>query len=133
MIEMLIVITIMAILATFAYPSFTTATENADENVHRAMIRNIRIQIELYQVHHGGSIPNLIQSWDEMTKPTIYKGRTYGPYLSETPMSHKRSNVLDGLNVDPPERCGFVYDYRGGSGTGMIWATNGSGKKLYKW
>jgi prepilin-type N-terminal cleavage/methylation domain-containing protein len=132
-IELMIVITILAIMATLIYPHFQYATDNADDNVHIQQLRMIRMAIQIYQIQHGGNLPNLLASWDDLTEPSTYHGHTYGPYLQDVPKNHKRSNVFDGNSVDPPTEYGYVYDYRGGSGTGGIWQTNGSGKKLYKW
>src|SRR5438128_9166961 len=132
-IELMIVITILGILAALVYPHFEYATENADDNVHLQQLKMIRMAIELYRIQHGGNIPDLISSWDDLTKPSIDHGHTYGPYLADVPKDHKRSNVFDGAQVDPPAKYGFVYDYQGGKGSGGIWATNGSGENLYKW
>jgi prepilin-type N-terminal cleavage/methylation domain-containing protein len=132
-IELLIVICILGILGALVYPHFEYATENADENAHRQQLRMIRMAIQMYQIQHGGKIPDLLTNWDDLTKPSLYRGHTYGPYLQYVPRSHKRSNVFDGFKVDPPDKYAFVYDYHGGGGSGEIWATNGSGKKLYKW
>jgi len=132
-IELMIVITVLGILGAIVYPHFQYASEDADENAHRQQLRTIRMAIQLYTIQHGGHIPNLLTNWDDLTKTSTYRARTYGPYLTKTPVNHKRSNVFDGYNVDPPDRYGFVYDYHGGVGTGDIYATNGSGKKLAKW
>jgi len=85
------------------------------------------------RVQHGGDLPNLLNNWDDLTKVSTYRGHTYGPYLLKVPRNHKRSNVYDGNKVEPPTPHGFVYDYRGNAGTGMIYATNGAGRKLRKW
>ncbi|HEV8377825.1 MAG TPA: type II secretion system protein [Tepidisphaeraceae bacterium] len=132
-IELMIVITLLGILAVMVYPNFEYTTENAHENVHKQQIKMIRMAIELYRIQHGGNLPNLVVNWDDLTKQSIYKGHMYGPYLANVPKNHKRSNVFDGPQADPPDKYGFVYDYQGGMGTGGIWATNGSGEKLYKW
>jgi general secretion pathway protein G len=131
--EMLIVVTVLGIMGTLVYPHFNYVTENANENAHRQQLRMIRMAIQMYRIQHGGNVPNLVASWDELTQTSTYKGRTYGPYLNRVPKNHKRSNVFDGYNVEPPDHYGFVYDYRGGGGTGEIWVTNGSGKKLRNW
>src|SRR3954470_2249056 len=78
-IELLIGITILAIMATLVYPHFQYATDDADENVHKQQLRMIRLAIQMYQIQHGGEIPNLIASWDDLTKTSLYIGRTYGP------------------------------------------------------
>jgi prepilin-type N-terminal cleavage/methylation domain-containing protein len=132
-IELMIVICILGILGALVYPHFEYATDEADENVHKQQLRIIRMAIQMYQIQHGGNIPDLLSNWDALTKTSLYRGHTYGPYLDTVPKSHKRSNVYDGFKVDPPEKYGFVYDYHGGGGSGDIYATNGSGKKLYKW
>jgi type II secretory pathway pseudopilin PulG len=133
LIEMLLLISILAVLATIAFPHFKEMHTEADDNAHRAQLELIRGAIVRYRIEHGGALPNLIASWDDLTKPTLYRGKTHGPYLARVPRGHKRTTVFDGLKVEPPTPHGFVYDYRGGSGTGMIWATNGSGTKLRKW
>ena len=132
-IELMIVITILGILAALVYPHFEYATDDADENVHKQQLRMIRMAIQMYQIQHGGQIPHLLTGWDDLTKTSVYKGHSYGPYLLDVPINHKRANVFDGYNVDPPDRYGYVYDYQDGAGSGDIWMTNGSGKKLYKW
>ena len=133
-IEMMIVICILGIMGAIIYPHFQYSSDNADENVHKQQLRMIRMAIQLYRIQHGGELPHLLDSWDDLTKTSVYKGRTYGPYLSAVPINHKRANVFDGYNIDPPDdRYGYVYDYHGGAGSGEIWMTNGSGKKLYKW
>ena len=135
-IEMMIVISILGIFGALVYPYYQYSTDDADENVHKQQLRMIRMAIQMYQIQHGGQIPDLITSWDPLTKTAIYKDHTYGPYLTDVPINHKRANVMDGFNVDPPgnnDRYGYVYDYHNGSGSGDIWMTNGSGKKLYKW
>jgi type II secretory pathway pseudopilin PulG len=133
LIEMLLLMMVLGIMAALVYPHLDSATTDADDNVHRQQLKMIRTAIELYRIQHGGQIPNLIAGWDDLTKPSAYKGHATGPYLARVPKNRKRSNVFDGIKIDPPTDYGFVYDYRGGMGTGGIWATNGSGKKLTKW
>jgi prepilin-type N-terminal cleavage/methylation domain-containing protein len=132
-IELMIVITILGILATLVYPHYEYATDNADDNVHLQQLKIIRMAIQIYQIQHGGNLPNLLTSWNDLTEASTYHGHTYGPYLQDVPLNHKRATVLDGYMIDPPTPYGYVYDYQGGSGTGDIRQTNGSGKKLYKW
>src|SRR2546421_12837901 len=114
LIETLIVIVILGILAAIVYPSFQVATQDAEDNKHKAQLRLIRSQIEMYRMQHGGVLPNLIDSWDDLTKPSTYRNRTVGPYLDAPPINNKRSTVFDGDKVDPPSDYGFVYDYSGG-------------------
>src|SRR5205085_10718802 len=95
-IELMIVVTVMAIMATLVYPHFEYATDNADENAHLQQLRTIRMAIELYQIQHGGSLPNLIASWDDLTETSTDHGHIYGPYLQEASQNHKRTTVFDG-------------------------------------
>ena len=133
LIELLLVVSLLAVVASIVYPRFFDTTSLAEENANRAQLEHIRQQIAMYRIHHGGALPNLLNGWDDLTKPSVYKGKRFGPYLQSAPVAHKRSNVFDGIKVDPPSPYAYVYDYRGGNGTGGIWATNGSGKHLRKW
>lgn len=135
LIEFLIVISCLSILAMTVYPYVVNARETAEESGARDQLASIRKQIQLYRGQHDGKLPDLVTSWDALTRPHAFGGRTVGPYLPSVPKNQGLLNVMDGVetSTDLPGKFAYVYDYRGGAGTGKIWATKSGGKKLAKW
>jgi general secretion pathway protein G len=130
LVELLIVLAIIGILAAIIVPKFTNASADARESAQKIQIQEIRQQIEFYKGQHGGALPDLVTNWNPMTGITVFKGTRFGPYLPLAP-----KNALNGLSivtngdgsVPAATPCGFVYDYKNGSGTGQIWVTTGDG------
>ena len=129
LVEILIVVVILGILAAIVIPRFTTASQSARTNGLRSELQNLRKIVSLFKEEHG-RLPNLVPDWDEFTQPTTTLGKTYGPYIQQTPrnMLNQRSNVVDGTPGSTASAvAGFVYDYNGGNGTGAIRATDTDG------
>ncbi len=106
LVEILIVVTILAILAAMVLPQFVSATTETRENSIRMNVFRIRSQLGLYHQHHGG-YPSLDGFADQMTLATDIDGNTappgsngfpYGPYLQEIPpnANTSSSDVGDG-------------------------------------
>jgi general secretion pathway protein G len=114
LIEILIVVTILAILATIVLPQFSNASTNAKENALKDQLRYLRTQIIVYRAQHRDTPPGYPNGdrtqaatgaafIDQMTHPTDEDGATgtvnsqiykFGPYLDRMP-----ANPLTGLSA----------------------------------
>lgn len=135
LVEMLIVITILAIVATIAIPQFSSASQQARENTLKDEMRYLRTQIAVYKAQHedrppgypGGNLaatPTVAAFTAQMTQHSDIVGNTsaaasatfkYGPYLSRLP-----TNPINGLDTiriipngspmpAPDGTTGFIY------------------------
>lgn len=91
LVEILIVVVILGILAAIVIPQFTSASETAKGASLVAQLQTIRSQLELYQVQHNGSYPDLSTNWNQLTQTTDVAGLTtgndFGPYLQRSPVN----------------------------------------------
>ena len=98
LVEILIVVVILGILAAIVIPQFTSASESARASSLVSQIQTIRSQLELAQIQHQGTYPDLVTSgWGIMTAKTdpdaSYStadadgkaGNEVGPYLQQAP------------------------------------------------
>ena len=134
LIELLLVVSVLAILAALVYPHFTHAKDDTDDKALRAQLQTIRNQIELYKAAHDGKIPDLVTDWNALTNPPPYKGKAVPPYLPLPPENclNGMTNVVEGNGTAAAGSiCGFVYDYSGGAGSGRIFATRGNGTTIF--
>lgn len=92
LIEVLLVVVIMAILASLIIPHFVESTDEAKISVAVANLNEMRKQIELFKVQHGGTPP--AAGLLELTQTTSYRGQTYSPHLTVLP-----ENPLSGSNA----------------------------------
>jgi general secretion pathway protein G len=141
LVEILIVVIILGILAAIVIPQFTNASQNARESSLQSTLQTLRSQIQLYKLQHGDALPDITTAgagWITLTGPTTYgnPSQSFGPYMQAIPVNsmNGNSNVLDGTvatggSTQPSAAgiCGFVYDYSGGTGTGLIYGTDNSG------
>ena len=93
LVEILIVVTILAILAAMVLPQFVSATGETRESSIKMNVYRIRSQLNLYQQQHG-AWPTLANFTDQMTLVSDVDGNTaaigtagypFGPYLQEVP------------------------------------------------
>ena len=66
----LIVVIIMAVLAATIIPQFSSSTNDAKDSSLKFNLQTIRSQIEIYKVHHNGTMPALATFSDQMVKST---------------------------------------------------------------
>jgi prepilin-type N-terminal cleavage/methylation domain-containing protein len=96
LIEVLIVVTIMAILAATIIPRMSNSTTDAKESLLRHHLYGLRQQIERYKLDHRGGLPNGLINLKQLTAPTSLTGQIsptgevndqypLGPYLKEIP------------------------------------------------
>ncbi len=114
LVELLIVVLILGILATFVIPQFTSATQQARSNTLKDELRYLRTQVMVFKAQHqdvppgypGGNptgTPTAQSFADQMTRHSDLNCYTssvadsvfiYGPYLSQMPV-----NPVNGLNT----------------------------------
>ncbi|MEM1027102.1 MAG: type II secretion system protein [Planctomycetota bacterium] len=107
LVEILIVVVILGILAAIVIPQFTQASESARASSLKSQLQTIRSQLELYQVQHLGTYPDLATDWTQMTELTNKAGTTdasdgdleFGPYLQKAPQNPFTANSGDATNV----------------------------------
>jgi len=139
LIEVLIVVVIMAVLAATIIPQFSSSSKDAKQSALKFDVHTLRSQIELYKVHHLGSLPTVQNnSLPQLVQYTNASGGTsatsdaahpYGPYINgELPR-----NPFDGQNRVVSVSLGgvaptAVADAAGGwqydPATGHIWPNN---------
>jgi len=132
LIEVLMVVTALAIIAGVVVPQVTTVMDDARNAAVLKDLREFTFAIERYRRDHNGSTPDLIQNDTllQLLQTTDADGNlgtgpqyTYGPYLLTVPR-----NALNGVtrvfrvNTAPPpdlqNRVGWIYH----PATGQIWA-----------
>jgi len=115
LIEMLVVLSILAILALFVIPQFLSAVTDSKDNALRTNLFRIRQQIEIYKQEHG-QYPSLVLFTEQMTEPTLPDGTivapgtsgALGPYLREVP----RNPMNDDRTITDGDAgsSGWFYD-----------------------
>jgi general secretion pathway protein G len=132
LIEVLMVVTALAIIAGVVVPQVTTVMDDAKNAALLKDLREFTFAIERYRMDHNGGLPDLIQNDTlvQLLQTTDADGNvgsgaqyTYGPYLLTVP-----KNALNGVtrvflvNTAPPSslssRVGWVYH----PASGQIWA-----------
>jgi general secretion pathway protein G len=132
LIEVLMVVSVLAIIAGIVVPQVTTVMDDAKNAALLKDLREFTFAIERYRMDHNGGAPDLIQNSTlvQLLQMTDADGNvgsgpeySYGPYLLTVPR-----NALNGvtrvfrINSAPPSnltsRVGWVYH----PASGQIWA-----------
>lgn len=136
LVEILIVVVILGILAAIVIPQFTSASESARGSSVVTLLQTIRSQLELAQIQHGGTYPNLVLSspaWTEMVTETepvpAYtagdaSGNEVGPYLQQPPVNPFEASSSVVAAGGAVAGVGWVYD----NATGAITAVCSAAK-----
>jgi general secretion pathway protein G len=144
LVEILIVVIILGILAAIVIPQFTNASQNARESSLQSTLQTLRSQIQLYKLQHGDALPDLITDWTPLTESSSWgtPSQNYGPYMQAIPTNPMNGNsvVVQGTVTTGAATaaaastvsgsCGFVYDYGGGTGSGLIYGTDSTGTTI---
>jgi prepilin-type N-terminal cleavage/methylation domain-containing protein len=132
LIEVLMVVTTLAIIAGVVVPQVSTVIDDAKNSALLRDLREFTVAIERYRMEHNGGAPDLIETdvLVQLLKKTDADGNigtgpqyAFGPYMIEVPR-----NSLNGVtrvfrvNTAPPanlsSRVGWVYH----PASGQIWA-----------
>ena len=125
LVEILIVVVILGILAAIVIPQFTNASETAKAGNLTSQLQTIRSQLELAQIQHQGTYPDLVASspaWTEMTTQTEQvsaytagnaSGNEVGPYLQQAPTNPFENSAS--VAAAAAAGVGWVYNNANGS------------------
>ena len=129
LIELLIVITMLAILAAIAVPHMMDASEDARESALETDLQMLRRQIQMYRMQHGDRGPhldangkldtaNFVARLTGRTRPdgTLDASGTCGPYMKTWPTNPFCSEAVAGLikfgtDQKPPRTGGSGWYY----------------------
>jgi general secretion pathway protein G len=130
LVEILIVVVVVAILASLILPQLAGMTENASETTAVYNVRTLRARIQIYESEHDGVPPTDLSF---LTVKTNRRGNTdssdgplaYGPYLvkfPDNPLADERvASVVKPPSANPPlveeAGAGWLYD----AATGEVW------------
>lgn len=131
LIEILIVVVIMAVLASVVIPQFSNSTKQAQTSTTEFNLQILRSQVELYRNQHGGRLPSA--GLTELLKTTDMKGNVgsgtsypYGPYLQTLPVNAlTEASTVTATTKNPPTSSDVTADEAGGwlynATTGGVW------------
>ncbi|HLL90242.1 MAG TPA: prepilin-type N-terminal cleavage/methylation domain-containing protein [Tepidisphaeraceae bacterium] len=145
LVEVLIVVVILAILATAVLPQLGTASNTARENTLKDDLRYLRTQIVVFKAQHRDVAPGYPNGdrtqapteavfLDQMTtftnetcgtSPTRTGTHTFGPYLSKmpsNPMTQLNAVLVIGNGQPKPAATGATYGWYYKPQTQEIWA-----------
>jgi general secretion pathway protein G len=132
LIEVLIVVVIMAILASIVIPNLGSTANHAKESMLVSTTHTLRSQIEIYRNDHGvypsligNSLPQLVTTTD-VTGTEVANG-PFGPYFDGKipPNPVDQSNAIYPTASDPPNSTtapakGWQYH----EASGGLWPNN---------
>lgn len=90
LVEVLIVVTIIAILAGLVFPHYMNVSEKTRAGALMTDLQQIRRQLMIYRAEHRDQYPLLAQMWGNLTGATDINGNAgpgFGPYLDEAPIN----------------------------------------------
>lgn len=124
LIEVLIVVTIMAVLAATIIPQFTTSADEARQSQLAFNLHSLQSQIHLYHLQHNSLFPDVLTKLTIKTDldGTVNAAGAYGPYIVGGQMpdnpNTKSNAVTASVDGSVPAGGGWLYN----SATGQIWA-----------
>ena len=132
LIEVLMVVTVLAIIAGVVVPQVTDVIDDAKNSAMLYDLREISLLIERYRFEHNGNPPDLIENETlvQLIEKTDADGNRgagpqfiYGPYAGKIPPNalNAVSRVFR-INTAPPDnlssRVGWIYH----PASGQVWA-----------
>ena len=123
LIEVLIVVTIMAVLAATIIPQFTTSADEARQSQLAFNLHSLQSQIHLYHLQHNSLFPDVLTKLTVKTDldGTVNAAGAYGPYIvgGQVPDNpNTKSNTVT-ASTDGVLKTGGGWLYN--STTGQIW------------
>jgi general secretion pathway protein G len=114
LIELLIVVSVLAILAAIVVPRFSSAGDHATSGALATQLRTIKLSLVRYKSEHRGDYPTQAQlvdnQWQVLTNSTDITGDpagdNYGPYFGKPPMN----GFVESSVVATDNAGGWQYD-----------------------
>jgi prepilin-type N-terminal cleavage/methylation domain-containing protein len=132
LVEVLMVVTAMAIIAGVIVPQVTSVIDDAKHSAMLAQLHELNVAIERFETDHSGQRPELLNhTLPQLVSSTNIQGtigstasHNLGPYIRiripKNPLNESsevfRSNTAPPTNLD--QRIGWVYHEE----TGQLWA-----------
>ena len=131
LIEVLVVVVIVAVLAALIIPGYLDSAEDSKASVVKHNLHALRMQINLYKMHHLGLPPELQgQQLPQLSSPTNSSGdigsgapdHPCGPYIVSMPDNpYNGLNTVAAVGSIPPtteaSNAGWLYH----QASGQIW------------
>lgn len=92
LVELMIVVSVLAILAAIVIPKFTDASVMAQSSATMDTLRSTRTALERYKLDHNDTYPDIDDLWDALTGKsdqdgTLNAAGDYGPYIKVVPIN----------------------------------------------
>ena len=146
LVEILIVVVILGILAAIVIPQFTNASESAKASSMASTLQTLRSQLELAQVQHQGTYPDLVEDsrgWQLLTTETepdtAYtagddSGNEVGPYMQQAPVNpftpDNGTNGTTSIGDEESTTTAWSYDSSSGEIKAVVNLTSAQAKAL---
>ncbi len=123
LIEVLIVVTIMAVLAATIIPQFTSSADEARQSQLDFNLHTLQSQIHLYHLQHNSLYPNPLTRLTVKTDlgGAINAAGPFGPYVvgGELPTNPNTQSNVATASADGVLKTGGGWLYN--SATGQVW------------
>ncbi len=115
LVELMIVVSILAILAALVIPKFTNASMLAQSAATLDTLRGTRVALERYKMDHGDTYPDIDDLWSALTGKTDLDGTInaagdYGPYIINSPENPYTNSSTVVAFGDGAATDGWEYD-----------------------
>jgi len=119
LVELIIVVSVLAILAALVIPKFTDASTLAQTSAVKDTLRGTRVALEKYKFEHHDTYPQIDDLWAALTQSTDKDGTlndagVCGPYIKNVPINPFTSSSTvvafgaggagDGWEYDPTQQ-----------------------------
>ena len=125
LIEVVVVVTLLAIIAAIALRRVSGYADQGSANAARQDVAVLQLAIERYRAEHGGDYPDAAKFVEQLTTYTDVFGATspdrvapyiYGPYIRKmpaVPLGPARGSAK--VATAPADDVGWVYDPASGA------------------
>jgi general secretion pathway protein G len=115
LVELIIIVSILAILASLVIPKFTDASVVAQVAATKDQLRIVRTVLERYKVDHDDRYPDIDDLWGAVTGKTDKDGTInasgdFGPYMKSAPENPFTESITVAAFGAGSANDGWEYD-----------------------